>query len=124
MTGQNHELLYPPGDVPEIQRGNWFSLLEDDPVAAHITECYWDQRSPNGMWEVARLSNAAYVYREKISGWAIVAKYYSVKTGDTAEKYAKREYSITESALNTQFGRHGMRALKPYGVWRGLLILE
>jgi tRNA A-37 threonylcarbamoyl transferase component Bud32 len=124
MTQITPELLQPPGDVPEIQRGNWFMLPEEDPVTDFISRNYWDRPAGPGPWEVARLSNAAYVYREKTSGWSIVAKYYSVKTGQEAEHYSQREYTITESAFNLDLGITGLRAVKPSGAWRGILFLE
>jgi hypothetical protein len=118
------DLIEPPADVPEIQRGDWLALPLPDPVAEYLTDQHWDQPTPPVSWEVARLSGAAYVYRETTTGWAVVVKFYTVKTGKSAERYAARELACTRQAVAAGLGGGELRAVRPLAAWRGALFLE
>lgn len=116
--------LEPPADVPEIQRGNWFSLPADDPVAAYITANCWEGPDPPAGWEAARLSQAVYVYREGMTAHKISAKFYAVKTGASADKHARREMEAIDQAQGAGLTGAGVRAIRALGLWRGILFLE
>jgi tRNA A-37 threonylcarbamoyl transferase component Bud32 len=114
----------PPADVPEIQRGDWLALHSPDLIAAYLTTHHWDRPEPPAAWEVARLSSAAYVYRETDTGWAVVTKFYAVKTGDAAHRYAGRELACTRRAQTAGLDAGDVRAVRPLTTWRGALFLE
>ena len=42
--------------------------------------------------QAARLSKAAYIYREKTTGWKIIAKFYSSKTSKDLVHHSENEY--------------------------------
>ncbi len=113
----------PPADVPEIQRGNWFTVPDDDPVLDYLATRWEDVERP-AMCEAARLSQATYIYRETLIGRAIVAKFYSVKTGDSAEKHARREFEMIQQARAAGLDEGDVRAIRPWALWRGVLFLE
>lgn len=119
----------PPANVPEIQRGDWFALPPGDPVVEYLIANHWDRPAPpqparGTAWEAARLSHAAYVYRETSTQWAVVAKFYHIKTGPSAEKYAGRELEYTRQAQTAGLANGNVRAIQPLGLWRGVLFLE
>lgn len=116
--------LSPPADLPEVQRGNWFSLPSEDPVCAYLEDNLWDHSSRSASWQVARMSHAAYLYRECETNWAAVGKFYGVKKGTSAEKYAQREYDLIEQARESGLNSEAFRAVEPLAVWRGVLFLE
>lgn len=116
--------LEPPVDVPEIQRGNWLTLDPGDPLADHVAETLWDGPGQAVSWETARLSQAAYVYRETSTHWAVVAKFYQVKAGSEADKYAERERDRIRQVQAIGLGQGKARAVAPLGLWRGVLLLE
>jgi hypothetical protein len=118
------DLIEPPADVPEIQRGDWLALPLPDPVADYLVDQHWDQPTPPVSWEVARLSGAAYVYREMTAAWAVVVKFYTVKTGESAQRYAGRELACTRRASAAGLAEGAVRAVRPLTVWRGALLLE
>lgn len=115
--------LEPPANVPEIQRGDWFDLSADDPVAEYLTAKVWKDFEPPRSWQAARLSRAAYVYRETSTRWAAVAKFYAVKTSPP-EKYAGRELEYIQRAQAAGLADGGMRTIRPLALWRGVLFLE
>jgi aminoglycoside phosphotransferase (APT) family kinase protein len=117
-------LLQPPVDVPEIQRGNWLQLPDADPLVEYIGRELWDLPRLPTTWETARLSHAVYLYRESPSGWYIAAKFYTVKTGEGAEKYAAQEAHLTEQAIEALHPTGDFRVARPRGLWRGVLFLE
>ncbi|HDQ72076.1 MAG TPA: aminoglycoside phosphotransferase family protein [Chloroflexi bacterium] len=121
--GVSRAPVLPPADVPEIQRGNYFTVPGDDPVLDYLATRWEDVERP-AMWEAARLSQATYIYRETSIGRAIVAKFYSVKTGDSAEKHARREFEMIRQARAAGLADGGTRAIQPWAVWRGVLFLE
>jgi thiamine kinase-like enzyme len=116
--------IEPPADVPEIQRGDWLTLSTPDPVAEYLSGHHWDRSELPVSWKVARLSQAAYVYREVATDWAVVAKFYAVKTGDKAARYADREFGCTQRAQAAGLDERNARAVKPLATWRGILFLE
>lgn len=117
-------LLSPPADVPEIQRGDWFPLSTGDPVVAYVSAHLWHNTVAIPIWKIARLSKTAYAYRETTTGWKVVVKYYSVKTGQNAEKYAQREFNVTRDARSPGRRQGDFRAVEALSAWRGLLFLE
>ena len=81
--------LEPPASEV-IQRGQWQAVPDDDPLVRYLTTRVWDRDMPARRWEVARLSAAAHIFREVDSGWAVVAKFYTAKTGKDAHRHAER----------------------------------
>lgn len=126
MTTKNTEnnLISPPVDVPEIQRGDWYLLPPDDPICAYIDETLWDRSDSPQAWQVARLSQAVYLYRETNSRWKVAAKFYTQKKEDVAQEYALREAEIITRIRETGLTTPGGRAIKPLPVWKGVLFLE
>jgi hypothetical protein len=116
--------IEPPADVPEIQRGNWLALSAEDPVVGHLTEALWDLRERPKSWELARLSSAAYIYRETWTNWTVVAKFYVVKAGSSAQEYAQRECDRISQVQVIGLADERARAVNPLGLWRGVLFLE
>ena len=114
----------PPADVPEIQRGNWLTLSEEDPVVEYLTRVLWDRPERPTSWELARLSSAAYIYRETSSKWTVVAKFYAVKAGSSAQEYAARERDRIRQVQATGLVDGSIRAVSPLSLWRGVLFLE
>jgi len=114
----------PPADVPEIQRGNWLSLEPGDPVVEYGAEKLWTGPGQPVSWRAARLSQAAYVYRETSTKWSFVAKFYAVKAGSEADTYAQREHDRIHQVQALGLGDGKARAVKPLGLSRGVLFLE
>jgi aminoglycoside phosphotransferase (APT) family kinase protein len=106
------------------QAADWTPLPAEHPTAVYIGSELWDQPQGPQSWQIARLSTAAYVYREIPSGWSVVAKFYAVKTADQAEHYAAREYQLTQGARAAGLESDPLRAVKPLALWRGVLFLE
>jgi thiamine kinase-like enzyme len=124
QQSDNQAFLMPPADTPEIQRGNWRPLPPDDPVVTYLTKEHLENPLESSAWEVARLSKAAYVYREINSGSTTVAKFYAVKTHKNAEKYATREFKMTQETQSICHSEGEFRAVRPLSVWRGVLFVE
>lgn len=124
MDAKSIQPIEPPASVPEIQRGNWLALPADDPLVEYVEETLWDQPGDPTSWETARLSQAAYVYREVASQRGIVAKFYQVKAGSAANKHATREFDRIRQAKATGAGGGGARVVEPLALWRGALFLE
>lgn len=114
----------PPADVPEIQRGNWLALSAEESVVQHLTEGLWDRSERPMAWELARLSSAAYIYRERSTGWAVVAKFYVVKAGSSAQKHAVRERDFIRQVQAIGLADEKARPVDSLGLWRGVLFLE
>lgn len=103
---------------------DWFALPASDAVAGYLEATHWGgPKAPTG-WQVARLSSAAYIYREDSTGWAVVAKFHAAKTGADAGRHAEREYDYTGQARAIDFREEGMRVICPLSLWRGVLFLE
>lgn len=124
MQNQNTILIDPPEETPALKLGNWIPVDPDDAVVAYLAKNHWEETRQPGGWEVARRSQAVYVYRESRTRWQAVAKYYMVKTGEKAEKYARRELACIEQARQATLSSGPIRAIRPYGVWRGVLFME
>jgi tRNA A-37 threonylcarbamoyl transferase component Bud32 len=125
---QGAEPITPLADVPEIQRGDWFDVPADDPVVAHLRANYWGppavtQLAAPSCWEAARLSHAAFVYREPSTRWSVVAKFYTVKSSQP-ERYAGKERDYIRQAQAAGLGDGRLRTIQPLGLWRGVLFLE
>lgn len=118
------DIMHPPEADPSLQADDWVRLAPDHPTIVFIESELWDQTGPPQAWSIARLSSAAYLYREEASGWSIVAKFYVAKTGDQAERYANKEYNLTQAAIDSGLARDPLRAVRPLALWRGVLFLE
>jgi len=116
-------LLIPPAHF-HTQTGDWFSLPNADPITDYLAANVWDQAEQPDSWQAARLSPSAYIYREQTNGWAIVAKFHTAKTGADAERHATREYQYIRQAWEGGIAEKDMRAVRPIGLWRGVLFLE
>ncbi|HSJ56264.1 MAG TPA: phosphotransferase [Anaerolineae bacterium] len=114
----------PPADVPEMQRGEWLPLTLDDEMVRYLTAFFWPGGTGSPAWHVARLSSAAHVYQEQATGWAIVAKYHGVKTGEDAGRHAQREWDAVAEAHAAGLAGGDVRALRAHGLWRGTILLE
>lgn len=123
MTAE-HDLPLNPPTNGVIQRGRWAPVPDDDRLVNYIVAHYWDQPHPPRGWQIARMSGAAHIYRERETRWAVVAKFYAAKTGDDAPHYAQREYDMTLQARSAGLSAGEFRALRPLAVWRGVLLLE
>jgi len=84
----------------------------------------WDQAEQPDSWQTARLSSAAYIYREETTGWTIVAKFHTAKTGSDAESHAAREYQYIQQAWEVGIAEKVMSIVRPISLWRGALFLE
>jgi thiamine kinase-like enzyme len=124
QPGDEQGFLLPPVDTPEIRRGNWFPMPPDDPVVTYLTKGHLENPPESPAWEVARLSRAAYVYRERNTGCTRVAKFYAAKTGRNAEKYANREFHVTQEVQSICHKKGEFRAVRPLSVWQGILFIE
>ncbi len=121
---QDIQPIEPPAEVPEIQRGNWLTLPDGDPVVEHVKGAFWNRPEHSTSWLTARLSQAAFIYREAASQWSLVAKFYVVKAGRSAHEYATREWECIHRAVAMSTERTDGRVVKPLGLWRGVLFLE
>jgi thiamine kinase-like enzyme len=118
------DLINPPEDVRETGRGDWQTAFASDPVVAFLDSHYSEHHAPTASWETARLSRAVYVYRNTVTPLAIVAKFYTVKMGEKAEHYARREFRLTQQAVESGLAKGTLRAVRPLTHWRGVLFLE
>jgi aminoglycoside phosphotransferase (APT) family kinase protein len=121
----SEKIAVPPFQLPEIHRGVWCSVPEKDPSSTYIACTLWDQQTSPVAWEVARLSNAVYLYRETATTWAVVVKFYGVKTDvASAQRHAEREFENTMQARACCPANAQVRTLQPLAVWKGALFLE
>lgn len=90
--------LATPPTIHDEKYRDWFSIPDPDPVTDHLSEILWNQRISPKNWLAARLSTAADIFREKATGWKIVAKFYMPKTGKNALRLSEREYQRTQLA--------------------------
>jgi hypothetical protein len=117
------ESIEPPAETPQLLRGEWVTPPSPDPMTEHLTAHYWDGTGEPA-WQVARLSQAAYAYRETTTGWATVAKFYVVKTSSDAGRHAANELAQIQTAQAAHLAEGPVRAVRPLGLWRGTLLLE
>jgi hypothetical protein len=118
------DLITPPADVPEERNEDWLLLPVADPVTEYIAAHHWDRTAVPISWEVARLSRAAYVYRETDTRSAVMAKFYTEKMGEKSERYARREFERSRQARAAGLAKGNARAVRPLASWRGVLLLE
>lgn len=120
---ENHpEPISPP--VTDLQWKDWFSVEAHNPVIKYLRENLHRNSDISDPWEAARLSGAAYLYRNINTKWTVLAKHYTEKTGKAAEKYSEREFKMTKKALSMGLSEGEIRAVKPLGTFRGILFLE
>jgi len=117
-------ILTPPTIPGENKTRNWFSIPNPDPVAEHLTTDLWDQENSPQSWLVAQLSPAAYIYREQVTGWNVVAKFYSSKTKNNAIRHAEHEFQRIQQARERLGPDREFRSVQPLGLWGGALFLE
>jgi hypothetical protein len=110
---ESTDLITPPAGVPEARSDDWLPLPVADPVTEYIAVHHWDQPTAPNSWEVARLSRAAYVYRETTTRSAVLAKFYAEKTGENAKRYARSEFEHTQRARTAGLAAGNARAVRP-----------
>lgn len=120
----NADPLEPPIDLAPDLPGGWRTLPLSDAVVGYVSRHYWEQPGQPVSWEVARLSKAVYLYRETATRWTVAAKFYAPKTGGSAGRHAERELQCIEEARAVGLSAGRLRAVRPLGVWRGVLFLE
>ena len=120
------QLLDPPVALPGFHKNDWFAIAPADPVVAYIVEQLWCQQEPPLEWEAARLSKAAYLYREKTTQWTVLVKFYSakVRTAEAACLYAANEFRLTQQAEAFGWTNKAVQAPHALACWRGALFLE
>lgn len=123
-TGTTDTITKPPADLPEIQRGNWFNVPVEDPVALYLKGKLSIEIGDQPVWRAARLSSAVYLYRELRTNWSITVKYYGLKTGVDGPKYAAQEYELNQRAYQVYLPEDAYRAVKPLDLWGDVLFLE
>ncbi len=116
-------ILHPPSRSDQSV-SDWFTPLGTEVLEDFISIEILKRKAAIREWQTARLSSAVYIYRELTLLKTIVAKFYLVKTGIEAEKYANREIHYNKIACEIFRGDPSMRAVLPLGVFRGVLILE
>jgi len=117
-------LLAPPVSHTGIPKSDWFSLPDSDPITDYMVVNLWDLQEQPESWQAIRLSTAVYIYREQTTGWSIVAKFHTAKTGVDGERHAAREYHCIQQACEVGIKENGMCAVRPLGLWRGAIFLE
>jgi thiamine kinase-like enzyme len=122
----NTRMLEPPVGLPGFQKNDWFALPHDDPLIQYLVEQLWDQPNRPLEWEAARLSKAAYLYREKASGWIVLVKFYSAKvhTMVSAERYARNEFDRMKQVDTIGESDRSVRAPRAIACQNGVLFLE
>ncbi len=97
---------------------------DDDPALGYLAATLWDGAAAPTGWDCARLSKAAFVYRERTSGRRYLAKFYAAKTPTSAERHAERELAANRTVLAAGLDDRTRRACRVFGAWRGVLFLE
>ena len=118
------KILAAPPTMPDENFRDWISIPSSDPLTEHIAAILWNQEITPKNWLAARLSRAVYIYREKDTGWNIIAKFYASKTGKDSNRHSEHEYQRTQQAREWLNSNQGLRSVQPLGVWRGVLFLE
>jgi len=117
-------LILPPPSRSDQNVSDWFIPSGTEALEHFISIEILKRTAAIREWQAARLSSAVFIYREMTTLRTIVAKFYSVKTGFEAEKYANREIHYNKIACEIFRGDRSMRAVLPLGVFRGVLLLE
>ncbi|NIM95996.1 MAG: phosphotransferase [Anaerolineales bacterium] len=118
------KVIEPSPDLMGLTSGDWATPPSNDPIVQHLTESYWPHDEEPDSWEAARFSRAVYVYRERVTCWPITVKFYAAKTGQSATKYAEREFNYIQQVRDLGFSGGTLRAIQPIGSWQGVLFLE
>jgi len=121
---QSTQLLAPPVSDTDLPASDWFSLPNSDPIIDYLIANLWDLPVQPVSWQAVQLSQAVYVYREHQTGWAIVAKFHTAKTGTDAERHAAREYQYNQQAREVGLVENELSAVRPLGVWRGAIFFD
>lgn len=111
----------PPG--PEYLY-DWWPAVAADHALGRIAATLWDGEDLPATWECARLSKAAFVYRETASGRRYLAKFYAAKTPASPERHGERELAANRAALAAGLAGGPIRACRVFDAWRGVLFLE
>jgi len=111
----------PPG--PEYLY-DWWPAIAGDPALGRIAATLPGDEDLSAAWECARLSKAAFVYRETASGRRYLAKFYAAKTPASPERHAERERDANRAALAAGLTDGPTRACRVFEAWRGVLFLE
>jgi tRNA A-37 threonylcarbamoyl transferase component Bud32 len=120
----NFEPIEPPSGQLDFRSSQWAQLPATDLVINYLATNLWSESEPPLSWEAARFSKAVYLYRETKTHWAVIVKFYSPKTGSTAEKNADRERRLIGEARSAGLTSGRIRAIRSLGTWRGVLFLE
>lgn len=72
-------LLEPPVELQGFHKNDWFAIPPVDSVIVHLADQLWEHPERPQDWEAARLSKAAYLSRERASGWLVLVKFYAAK---------------------------------------------
>jgi hypothetical protein len=124
QLAQTDTPLEPQISAQAGERGTWFPAPPTDPVAGYIADHLWERLEPAQAWQVTPLLGAAYLYRETTTDWKIVAKFFVVKMGQEAQKWAEQELGCTQKARSLGLDGDRTRALRAHAAWRGVLFLE
>ncbi len=117
--------LEPPVDLPGFRKRGWFPVPEGDPVVTYLIDQVWDQPESPLAWAAARLSKSAYLYREKITEWTVLAKFYSVKVRSSAALHdAALEFQRTRQAEAFGWVNQAIQAPRALACTNGVLFLE
>ena len=117
-------LLSPPIIPGDNQAGDWLSLPNPDPITDYITASFLEEEVASQSWQVARFSRSAYVYRERVTDWKIVAKFHAPKKDKDANRHAEREHRLTQQVWENLGFNLEFRSVQPLGLWKGILFLE
>lgn len=122
----DNPLLEPPVELPGFHKNDWFEIPVEDPTIDYLVRQLWDQPQQPDAWEAARLSKAVYLYREKVSRWTVLVKFYSAKTGSasSAERYAANEFKRTQELHSLDWKDKSVPAPRTLALYRGALFLE
>lgn len=103
---------------------DWWAADPSDPALGYLVHLLGDGPPKPTGWDCARLSTAAYVYRERATDKRYLAKFYAVKTPRAAERRAEHELAANRAALDAGLADGPGRACGVLGAWRGVLFLE
>lgn len=115
------EPIPPPDELLNARPGEWITLDETHPTLSYLNKKFTKRTA---LWEGARFSKAAYLYRDTVKPETLAVKYYQPKTGNDAEQHAERECQKIEQVHAIGLASGSLRAIKPLSAWRGVLFLE
>jgi hypothetical protein len=114
----------PPAGLMEAGPGTWLPLPPSDPIVGYLGAHYRPGAQGTQDWQAARFSKAVYLYRQAATGWTVVVKFYTPKTGPSAERHAAYELEQIQKVRALGLASGPARAVGPLGAWRGVLFLE